>query len=351
MCPRPPAWIPGTRTTTATWSAANSTRSIPRASAPTSPTPASARGVFTTAERLYGFRFERAATAPVWHPSVEAWDVLVGAERIGRMYLDMHPRPGKFTHAATFPIHGGLPGKQLAEAALVCNVPAETASSPGLLSLSEVTTFFHEFGHLMHFLLARGGRWTALNGFNTEWDFVEVPSQLLAEWVHDPATLGSFARHYQTGEPIPAQLVEQLRRADGFGRGMRVRQQAVLARFSLSVHDRDPENLDLGALLRRIRNEYLPVPEAPGAHMETSFTHLGGYDARYYTYLWSEVIEKDLFAAFERAGLADPSIARNYREAILVPGGARPAAAMVESFLGRAFRFDAWKRWLQGHDD
>ena len=151
----------------------------------------------------------------------------------------MHPRPGKFGHAAHFRIRTGTTDGALPESALVCNFPGGTPGEPGLMDHSEVETFLHEFGHLMHSLLARQ-RWNGISGVRTEWDFVEAPSQMLEEWSWDPEVLAGFARHYETGEPIPADLVRQLKRATEFGRALDMRTQMAYARISLSLYDRPP---------------------------------------------------------------------------------------------------------------
>jgi thimet oligopeptidase len=282
----------------------------------------------------------------VWDPSVEAYELLQDGKLVGRFYLDMHPRPNKYNHAAQFGIHTGVAGRQLPEAALVCNLPGGKPGDPGLMTHDDVTTFFHEFGHLVHFLLAGRHQWVGVGGISTEQDFVEAPSQMLEEWTWDPATLATFARHYQTNEPIPASLVRQMRRASEFGKGMQVRRQMVYARLSLSVYDRNPDQVDTTALYRDIMNKYQKTPYVEGTHMQTSFGHLDGYSAVYYTYMWSLVIAKDLFAHFNQSNLLDTEVSRRYRDTVLAPGGSKPAAELVRDFLGRPFNFQAWEAWL-----
>ena len=305
------------------------------------------QGLLDLTAALFGVRYRRVPEAPVWHPSVRCFEVLEAERLVGRFYLDMHPRPDKYSHAAQFDARTGITGTQIAEAALVCNFPGGTPGDPGLMEYSEVRTFFHEFGHLLHTLFAGQQRWVGVGGIRTEQDFVEVPSQLLEEWTQDYATLATFARHHETGEPIPEPLVRQMVRAHDFGKGLNVRRQMVFARVSLSCYDRDPAAVDPDTVLQQTIRAYQPFPFVEGTHMTCAFGHLDGYSAVYYTYMWSLVIAKDVFGRFDRARLLDPGIARRYRDTVLAPGGSAPATELIERFLGRPFQFDAWQQWLE----
>jgi Zn-dependent oligopeptidase len=301
------------------------------------------RGILDTAARLYGLRFERVAVK-AWHPDVECWDVRDGAERCARFYLDLHPRTDKYKHAAMFDMVSGLQGRRVPEACLVCNVPRPSAGDPGLLEPSDVTTLFHEFGHLLHHLLGGRQRWLAFSGIATEWDFVEVPSQLFEEWARDVRVLQSFARHWKTGEPIPAALVDRMRAAQEYGKGVNTRIQMLYAALSLELFGGAPP-ADTTAVVRRLRGKYVPFPHEEGTAFEASFGHLEGYSALYYTYMWSLVLAKDLLGGFG-GDLLDAGVARRYRSAILEPGGSRDAADLVHEFLGRPSNFEAFERWL-----
>ena len=259
------------------------------------------QGLFDVTSKLFGVTY-RPVTVPVWDKSVEAYELLAGGQLIGRFYLDMHPRKDKYNHAAEFPIRTGVAGRQIAEAALVCNLPGGEPGDPGLMTHDDVETFFHEFGHLLHTLLAGRHQWIGIGGISTEQDFVEAPSQMLEEWAWDPATLQTFARHHQTNEPIPAELVLRMRRASEFGKALGVRQQMVYAKLSLSVYDRDPKTVDTTAMVKELVTKYLPTPYVEGTHFQTSFGHLDGYSAVYYTYMWSLVIAKDCSASSIAAG-------------------------------------------------
>jgi thimet oligopeptidase len=302
------------------------------------------RGVLDTAARLYGLRFEPLALR-LWHPDVRAFDVLDGGQRLARFYLDLHPRPDKYKHAAMFDLVSGLAGRRLPEACLVCNLPRPTAGDPGLLEPSDVVTLFHEFGHLLHHLLGGRQRWLAVSGIATEWDFVEVPSQLFEEWARDARVLQSFARHHAGGEPIPAALVERMRAAQDHGKGLAARIQMFYAALSLEYFGAGSAGQDTGEVARRLRERYLPFPHEEGTSFEAGFGHLEGYSALYYTYMWSLVLAKDLLGRFE-GDLLDAGVARRYRERILEPGGSRDAADLVADFLGRPFAFEAFERWL-----
>lgn len=302
-------------------------------------------GLLALVARLFGVTFRRIEGAAAWHPEVEGWTVTEGETELGRVWLDMHPREGKYPHFAQFTLQGGQAGRKLPEGVLVCNFPRPGAR-PALLEHGEVRTFLHELGHLMHHVLGGHTRWAAQAGVATEWDFVEVPSQLLEEWVWDPEVLGGFARHVETGAPIPADLVQRLADAEGLGKGLAVRQQMLYAALSLELHRRDPAGLDTTALVAELTGRYTPFRHVEGTWFQCSFGHLDGYSALYYTYMWSLVIAKDLFSVFRREGLLAPGPARRYREAVLAPGGSRPAAELVQGFLGRPPSFDAWESWL-----
>lgn len=290
---------------------------------------------------LFGAAFTPRPDVHLWHPSVETFDVTVDGRPRGRISLDMHPREGKFKHAACFTLRPGIGGKQTPHIVLVCNFPDPQQSAPALMEHQEVVTFFHEFGHLMHGIMRGEVPWLLRN----EWDFVEAPSQFLEEWIFDFDVLRRFARHVETGEAIPAELVERLRAAREFGRGLQVHRLLGPAVVSLRVHDRDPQGLDTGEIVREAFREYAPWEPVPDTHYEASFGHLEGYTALYYTYAWSLVIAKDLRTAFQ-TGLMDLAQARRYRDLILAPGGSKPAAALVEEFLGRPYGFEAFRNWL-----
>jgi thimet oligopeptidase len=295
---------------------------------------------------LFGVSYKPVKDVPVWDPSVEAYEMWQNNALVGRFYLDMHPRANKYNHAAQFGLRTGVAGRQIPEAALVCNLPGGRPGDPGLMTHDDMVTFFHEFGHLVHALLAGHHQWIGIGGNNTEQDFVEAPSQMLEEWTWDPATLATFARHHQTNEPIPATLVKQMRRASEFGKALGVRTQMVYAKLSLSIYDRDPKEVDTTAMVKDLMTKYRPFPFVEGTHFQTSFGHLDGYSAVYYTYMWSLVIAKDLFSQFDRANLLAAPVAYKYRDTILVPGGSKPAALLVRDFLGRPSDFKAWEDWL-----
>jgi len=304
-------------------------------------------GVLDTTARLFGIAYRRVEGAASWHPDVEVHDVLEEGRLLGRIHLDMHPREGKYKHYAQFTLASGQEGVRLPEGVLVCNFPRPAPGAPALMEHGDVKTFFHEFGHLLHHVLGGHTRWAGQSGVATEWDFVEAPSQMLEEWVWDPEVLARFARHVDTGEPIPAPLVRRMKAADEYGKGLMVRQQMFYAAASLELHQREPEGLDTTALVAALQERYTPFRHVEGTYFQESFGHLDGYSAIYYTYMWSLVIAKDLFGPFRAAGLMDPAVARRYRKAILEPGGSKPAAELVKDFLGRPHAFDAFAAWLE----
>ena len=307
------------------------------------------QGVLDVTGRIFGIEYRRAADGAAWHPDVEAYDVWEQERLLGRIYLDMHPREGKYKHYAQFTVSKGVEGVQLPEGALLCNFPRPSGApgaAPALLEHHQAETFFHEFGHLLHHVFGGHVRWSGLSGVETEWDFVEAPSQMLEEWCWDAEALATFARHVDSGQPIPAELVKQAKAADEYGKGLFVRQQMLYAALSLELHRREPHALDVGKLVKELQEHYTPFHFVDGTHFEVSFGHLDGYSAIYYTYMWSLVIAKDLFSVFLAEGVLNPAPARRYRRAVLDQGGAKPAAELVKDFLGRPYDFRAYEAWL-----
>ncbi|NUR69978.1 MAG: Zn-dependent oligopeptidase [Hamadaea sp.] len=300
-------------------------------------------GLMAVAAEMFGVEF-RPSEQPVWHPEVEAYDVVENGAVLGRIYLDMHPRADKFNHAAMFTMVVGKQGRT-PECTLLCNLP-NPANGRALLQPSDVRTFFHEFGHLLHQVFASAGRWSGVGGVSVEWDFVEAPSQLLEEWVRNHGVLARFARHVDTGEAIPAETVAAMRAAEEFGKGMLVRQQMYYAALSLELHRRDPSTLDIDAVEKETMEFHTPFRHPEGTKLHLSFGHLNGYSAMYYTYMWSLVIAKDLFTAFDPDDLLDPGPAGRYREKVIGRGGSAPAAELVRDFLGRDYDFEAFQAWL-----
>ena len=298
-------------------------------------------GLLETTGRLLDVEYVPVEVA-TWHPDVHSYDVVRGsgdgAERLGRIHLDLHPREGKYTHAACFGLAPGITGRVLPESVLLCNF------ARGYMTHDEVVTFFHEFGHLVHAILGGAQRFARFTGVATEWDFVEAPSQLLEEWAWDAGVLASFTAG-PDGEPIPADLVAKMAVADGFGRALEVRRQLGHANVSYHLHVDRPA--DLQAASEHWYDVTSPVKPLRGLHSYAGFGHLTGYGSCYYTYQWSLVIARDLLSAFD-GDLMNTDVATRYRREILEPGGSRDAADLVESFLGRPYGFEAYREWLSG---
>lgn len=295
------------------------------------------QGLLDVTGRLFGLEWSPVSDVDTWHEEVATYDVSFDGRRVGRIHLDLHPRDGKYKHAAQFDLVRGVRGVQLPEGVLVCNF------NRGLLEHDEVVTLFHEFGHLIHHVVGGDQEWVRFSGVATEWDFVEAPSQMLEEWAWDAEVLATFARN-EAGETIPADLVAAMRRADDFGKGYVARTQMFYAAMSYDFHVN--QTADLTGRLRELMGRYSVFPYLDGTHMHCSFGHLDGYGSGYYTYMWSLVIAKDLFSAFDRADLFDPAVAAAYRDKVLAPGGRRDAADLVADFLGRPYTFDAYAAWL-----
>ncbi|MDR3724180.1 MAG: Zn-dependent oligopeptidase [Terracidiphilus sp.] len=317
-------------------------------------------GVLSTAAKLFRVEFWR-VEVQAWHPSVAVYDVYDRGERAGRFYLDMHPRDGKDKWFSASPIVTGARGRELPEAALICNFPGGSADDPGLIppqrqgpvagdpglmQYSDVVTFFHEFGHLMHAILGGKTEWVGLSGFATEGDFIEVPSQMLEEFFRDEKLLQAFAKHYQTGETLPSEIIRKMKGAGAFGRADWMRSQLYYTTLSLDLHDRDPKEVDLDETTERLYREFQPWGWLAGNRMYASFGHLTGYSSNYYTYAFDKVIALDFFGQFDPADLLGGEVAARYRKAVLEQGGSKPGREMVREFLGRDEEFSAMSSWL-----
>ena len=302
-------------------------------------------GVLETAARLFKIEF-RKVDAQAWHPAVSVFDVIEDGERVGRFYLDMHPREGKDKWFSAAPIVTGVRGRALPEAALICNFPNTSESDPGLLQYSDVVTYFHEFGHLMHAILGGRTEWAGLSGFATEGDFIEVPSQMLEEFFRDEKLLQAFAKHYQTGETLPAETIRRMKLSGAFGRADWLRSQLYYTTLSLDLHDQDPATLDLDATTKNLYEQLQPWTWMEGNRMYASFGHLTGYSSNYYTYAFDKVIALDFFAQFDPEDLIGCDAGARYRKTVLEQGGSKPGREMVRDFLGRDEEFAAFSEWL-----
>jgi thimet oligopeptidase len=316
-------------------------------------------GVLETAAKLFKIEF-RKSSAPAWDPAVSVFDVFEEGIQVGRFYLDMHPREGKDKWFSAAPIVAGVRGRYMPEAALICNFPAGTpqrrgpgagdpvgdGDDPGLLQYSDVVTFFHEFGHLMHAILGGQTEWAGVSGFSTEGDFIEVPSQMLEEFFRDEKLLQNFAKHYETGEVLPAEIIRKMKTAGSFGRADWVRTQLYYTTLSLDLHDQSPAQINFDEITKRLYTSLVPWTWLDGNRMYASFGHLTGYSSNYYTYAFDKVIALDFFGQFDAADLLGCDAGARYRKLVLEQGGSKPGRQMVRDFLGRDEEFEAFSKWL-----
>ena len=310
------------------------------------PYPQVERGVIATASRLFHVEIRPVTGVPAWHPSVTTYDVFEGARKLGRVYLDMHPREGKDKWFSSSPVTAGVAGRQLPEGALVCNFPGGSAGDPGLMQYGDVVTFLHEFGHLMHHIIGSQNAFAGEGGFLVEGDFIEAPSQMLEEFFHDYGVLTTLARHYQSGEVLPKDLFARMIRADTFGRAYDQQAQLLYTAVSLDYHTLPPASLDFDAVYQKDFARFNSTAFVPGDRFWASFTHLNGYSSNYYTYVLDKVIALDFFAQFDSKDLLGGPAGMRYRSTVLAPGATKPAMQLVRDFLGREMNLAAYRRWM-----
>lgn len=288
---------------------------------------------------VFGITFEP-VDIPVWHPDVKAFKIKdkASGELVAYFYMDLYPREGKYKHAACFGLVEGEEKQdgtyQIPFVAIVANLNKPSGDTPSLLKHSEVETLFHEFGHVLHNALTKA-KYSAFSGTSVSWDFVEAPSQMLERWAWDPQVLKKISKHYQTGESLPDDLIKRMIAAKNFGAGGMYLRQDFFAQYDMSLHTADttPDTTKLYfELTKKIRG----LPLTKGTIPQASFGHImGGYDAGYYGYLWSEVIAEDFFGEFKKNGIFNPETGLKFRREILEKGGTLDEEKMVENFLGR----------------
>ena len=231
---------------------------------------------------------------------------------------------------------------QLPEILLICNFPEPDSNNPGLMDIENVKTFFHEFGHLMHYLFY--GQQPVPGGY--EEDFAEAPSQLFEFWATNEGILKSFARHHETGKVIPEELLEQYFQAASFGRATEINALIGSAYSGLELYLHSPREKSIDEVMQESFRKYQVVDYPEDVHLAANFHHLVHMGPRFYTYLISGIIARDLFSAFDTHDLTESTVGERYKETLLSPTGTKSSLELVEDFLGRPYTYDAWKTWV-----
>jgi len=301
-------------------------------------------GMLKVYEEILSLKFNEIQSPTVWHESVRMFAVHDEASKdfIGHFYLDLYPREGKYGHAAAFPLLPRYVKKdgsiQHPVSAMVANFTKPTADQPSLLKFNEVETYFHEFGHVMHGICTQSP-YARFSGTSVERDFVEAPSQMLENWCYESEVLRRLSGHYQNNsKKLPEDMLESLIKARNADTGLMNSRQIFFGMFDQTIHSTEEENIDTGALYDEFRQKYTGVACPPGTNGSAGFGHLmGGYDAQYYGYLYSQVFSADMFAQFKQSkdGVLSKEVGRRYRDSILAPGGTRDSMESIVEFLGR----------------
>jgi thimet oligopeptidase len=315
------------------------------------------KGLFDITQSLYGLEYREITKSAdtlgykLWHPDAKAYEVRDKASDavIGWFYLDLHPRPNKYGHAAQWGLHPrkvwstGKVTKPIA--ALVCNFTKPTKDKPALLTHEEVETFFHEFGHCLHSILTET-KYGEYSGTNTATDFVEAPSQMFENWVWDAKVLKTFARHYKTSKPFPDDLLQGLLKAKYLGSGMKAERQIYYGMVDMTYHTDSDGKVDTTKVANDLFGEIELYEPVPNTYFQASFGHLTGYQAGYYGYLWSLVYAQDMFERFKQLGMLDPKAGMYYRKKILARGGSMDEMEIVKDYLGREPRMEPFLQRL-----
>ena len=305
-------------------------------------------GIFEVYHRLLGITVKEISGRPTWFNKVRSFEMYVGAKKVGNFYFDLYPRQDKYTHFACFPISQAnmIGGKEiLPVAALICNFPEGAKGDPTLLSHEDVVTFFHEFGHLVHFMVVRSN--LASQPYTIKPDFVEAPSQFLENFCWEYQTLKIFAKNYKTGTVLPDTLFEKLKATRHVLDGNSFMQQLYYGLIDFTFEDKydSIKGMELTSVSKSLQH-ITQVPFLDGTHMIASFGHLNSYGANYYGYLWSLVFAQDIFSVFEKNGVMDAKTGERYRKEILEVAASEEEMDMLRNFLGREPNSDAFMKSL-----
>lgn len=307
-------------------------------------------GLFQITQSLFGVEYKQIENASIWQEDVRMYEVVDNGKVIGRFYLDLYPRQNKYGHAACFTIQKGMltdKGYQIPTAALECNFPEPTEDTPALMSHSQVRTFFHEFGHVLHNMLTRA-EMSGFSGTSVSRDFVEAPSQIFENWTWDYKSLKLFAKHYETGEVLPTALYEKMIAAKNVGSGVSTLAQIFYGSIDMTIYDKYNPNeaRTTTDIVKELQNSITFTPYREGTHMQAAFGHLNHYAAGYYGYLWSKVYAQDMYSVFEEEGILNPEVGQRYRKFILGQGANKEPMELVKEFLGREPNAEAFYKSL-----
>ncbi|HLT86512.1 MAG TPA: M3 family metallopeptidase [Sphingobacterium sp.] len=304
-------------------------------------------GVFTLAQKLYGLHFHEVQHIDKYHEEVRTFEVADGNNNlVAIFYADFFPRKGKRNGAwmTSFkPQYRKDDKDERPHISIVCNFTRPTATRPSLLTFNEVTTLFHEFGHALHGMLA-DTTYPNLSGTSVFWDFVELPSQIMENWCYEKEALELFAKHYQTGETIPMELVDKIKASASFMEGMATLRQLGFGLLDMGWHAQDPKGIDNVKLFENtcFASTQL-LPDVKENAMSPSFSHIfnGGYSSGYYSYKWAEVLDADAFAYFQEKSIFDKTVADKFKENILSKGGIEHPMTLYKRFRGQEPSVDA----------
>lgn len=305
------------------------------------------QGIFTLAGRLYGITFTENTELDKYHPEVTIYEVReADGELLGLLYMDFFPRSTKRAGAwmTNFrEMYYNAEGEVRPLVSMCCNFTKPTETSPSLLTFDEFETFLHEFGHCLHGLFA-SGQYSSQSGTNVFRDFVELPSQIMENWATESEFLDLFAKHYQTGEKMPAELIEKIIAAGNFQAAYANVRQVAYGMVDMAWHTiTEPVTENVEAFEKRAMAPTQVLPLVDGSAMTTAFTHIfsGGYAAGYYSYKWAEVLEADAFAMFEENGIFDKATAQSFRDNVLSKGSTEHPMKLYVNFRGHEPQVDA----------
>jgi thimet oligopeptidase len=306
------------------------------------------QGILRSMAAVFRVELQQSKDASVWAPSVEAWDVVEGGRPIGRIYLDMHPRAGKFTGNQMLPVVEGAKDKQLPQAALLCNFPEPKGDDPGLMEYEEVVAFVHQMAHALHFIFAGQQSWAGVSGISVQSDFAEVPALMMEDWVRNPQVLASLGHNYKTGAALSSEQVAHINNAFTFGRAIDgVALPAAFAYIANDLQRSNPKGGDLNRMtLYDLRQYGRLMPLVAEGRMYASMYPLMSPSSEGYTHLWDKVVAEDFYQQFVRQGLLEGDAGPHFRAAVLEPGGARPASDLVKEYLGRKQELKAFESWM-----